>query len=108
MKALKQIKPEAPKVWIPSHSSIQPYTKYVYKFVTYYIIDHNYNTVTWCIRKLTTGYIMSLKRKQRVKAKECTEGRYHHIFNNALESSSKFLQSNTHKGCYELNTTDYN
>ena len=27
MNAPKQIKPEAPKAWIPSHSSLQPYTK---------------------------------------------------------------------------------
>ena len=57
----KQIKPEAPKAWIPSHSSLQPYTKSLYKFVTYYIIDHNYNIDTWNIRKEVIGYIMSLK-----------------------------------------------
>ena len=53
---------------------------------------------------------MSPKRKQRVKlkAKECTESQYHHIFNNILESSSELLQSNTHKGCCVLNTTGYN
>ena len=53
---------------------------------------------------------MSLKRKQRVKlkAKRCAEGDCHHIFNNVLESSFKLLQSNTHKGCCVLNTTDYN
>ena len=53
---------------------------------------------------------MSLKRKQRMKlkTKECTEGCYHHIFNNVLESSFKLLRSNTHKGCCLLNTTDYN
>ena len=45
MNAPKQIKLEAPKVWIPSHSSLQPYTKSLYKFVTYYIVDHNYNIV---------------------------------------------------------------
>ena len=44
----------------------------------------------------------------KLKTKECTEGRCHHIFNNVLESSSKLLRSNTHKGCCVLNTTDYN
>ena len=44
----------------------------------------------------------------KLKTKECTEGRYHHIFNNVLESSSELLRSNTHKGCCVLNTTDYN
>ena len=43
-----------------------------------------------------------------LKKNECREGRYHHIFNNVLESSSELLQSNTHKGCCVLNTTDYN
>ena len=53
---------------------------------------------------------MSLKRIRRVKlkTKECTEGRYHHIFNNLLEPSSEILRFNTHKGCCVLNTTDYN
>ena len=44
--ASKQLKPEAPKAWILSHSSLQPFIKSLYKFVTYYIIDHNYNIVT--------------------------------------------------------------
>ena len=53
---------------------------------------------------------MSLKRKRGAifKAKGCTEGRYHRIFNNVLESSSDLLQTNTHKGCCVLNATDYN
>ena len=95
---------------VPSHSSLQPYMKSLYKFITYYIVDHNYNIVTWNIKKLIAGCIMSWKRKQRMKLKtnECTEGHNHHIFNNILESSSELLQSNTHKGCCVLNTTDYN
>ena len=110
MNAPKQMKPGAPKAWIPSHSSLQSYKKSLYKFVAYYIIDHNYNTVAWNIRKLIAGYIMSLERKQRVKlkAKECTDYSYHHLFNKVLESSSKFLQSNIYKECCVLNTTDYN
>ena len=53
---------------------------------------------------------MSLKRKQRtkLKAKGCTEGCYHQIFNHVLESNSNLVQSNTHKGCCMLDTTDYN
>ena len=41
-------------------------------------------------------------------AKRCGEDKYHLIFNNVLTSSSNLLQSNTHKGCCVLNTTDYN
>ena len=55
---------------------------------------------------------MSLERKRRMKlklkAKGCTEGHYHLMFNNVLASRSKLLQSNSHKGCCVLNTTDYN
>ena len=53
---------------------------------------------------------MSLKRKQRekLKAKGCIEGRYHHTFNHVLESSSDLVQSNIYKGCCILNTMDYN
>ena len=91
MNAPKQVKTEAPKSWLPSHLSLRPYTKSFYKFVTYYVINHNYNIDTWNIRKQVTRYIMSLKRKQKMKLKTkgCAEGRYHHIFNNVLESSSK-------------------
>ena len=37
----KQVKPEAPKSWLPLCSSLQPYKKFFYKFVAYYMIDHN-------------------------------------------------------------------
>ena len=47
----KQVKPEAPKSWLPLHSLLQPYAKFFYKFVGYYIIDHNNNINTWNIRK---------------------------------------------------------
>ena len=106
----KQVKPEIPKLWIPSHPSPQPYLEYFYKFVTYYMIDHNYNIDTRNIRKQVVGHVMSLKRKQgtKLKAKGCVEGRYHRIFDNVLESSSNLLQTNTHKGCCVLNTADYN
>ena len=63
----EQVKPETPKSWIPSHPSLQPYVKYFYKFVTYYMIDHNYNIDTWNINEQVVGYIMSLKRKRRAK-----------------------------------------
>ena len=53
---------------------------------------------------------MSLKRKQRMKLKteNCEEDKYHLIFNNVLTSNSDLLQSNTHKECCVLNTTEYN
>ena len=53
---------------------------------------------------------MFLKRKRRpkLKAKGCTEGSYHWICNHKIESSLDLIQSNTHKGCSMLNTTDYN
>ena len=52
---------------------------------------------------------MFLKRKRRakLKAKGCAEGRYHQIFNHKMESSSDLIQSNTHKGCRMLNIMDY-
>ena len=73
------------------------------------MIDHNYNIDTWNIKKQVVEYIMSLKRKHgtKFKGKGCIEGRYHRIFNNALESISDLLQTNTHKGCCVLNATDY-
>ena len=106
----RQVKPEAPKSWLPLRSLLQPYMKSFYKFVTYYMIDHNYNIDTWNIRKQVAGYIMFLKRKRRakLKAKGCAEGCYHRIFNHVLESSSNLVQSNTHKGCCVLDTTNYN
>ena len=93
MNSSKQVKTEATKSLLPSHSSLQPYMKSFYKFDTYYIIDHNYNIDTWNIRKQVAGYIMSLKRKQRMKLKKkgCTEGCYYHIFSNVLKSSPELL-----------------
>ena len=74
------------------------------------MFDNNFIINTWNIRRQVVGYIMSLKKKQRMKlkAKSCTEDKYCLIFNNVLISSSDLLQSNTHKGCCVLNTTDYN
>ena len=74
------------------------------------MIDHIYNTDTWNIRKQVVGYIMSLKRKRRtkLKTKGRIEGYYHRLFNHVLESSSNLVQSNIHKGCCVLDTTNYN
>ena len=106
----KQVRPEAPKSWLPLRSLLQPYVRSFYKFVTYYIIDHYYNTVTWNIKKQVAGYIMSLKRKQRteLKTKVYAEGCYHQIFNHVLESSSNLVQSNTRQGCCVFDITNYN
>ena len=51
---------------------------------------------------------MNRKRGAKLKAKGYTEGRYHCIFNNVLESSSDLLRTNTHMGCYVLTATNYN
>ena len=74
------------------------------------MFDHNYNVDTHDIRRQLVSYIMALKRKRgaKLKAKGCTEGRYHCMFNNMLESSSDLLRNNTHKGCSVLTATDYN
>ena len=88
-----QVKSKTPKTWLPLCSSLHSYSKLFYKFVTYYMIDHNYNIDTWNIRKQVVGYIMFLKRKQgvKLKAKGCTQGCYDRIFNNVFESSSDLL-----------------
>ena len=105
-----QVEPETPKTWLRLCSTLHLYLKLFYKFVTYYMIDHNYNIDTWNIRKQVVGYIMSLKRKRgaKLKAKGCAEGRYHRIFDNMLNPGYDLLRSNTHKGCCVLNATDYN
>ena len=74
------------------------------------MFDNFYNIGTWNIRKLVVEYIMSLKRKRRMKpkAKSCAEDKYHLIFNNVLTTSPDILQSNTHKGCCVLNTMECN
>ena len=65
----EQVKPESLESWMPSRSSLQPYMKYFYKFVTYYMLDHNYNIDTYGIKRQIVGYIISLKRKQGAKLK---------------------------------------
>ena len=74
------------------------------------MIDYNYNINTWNIRRQVIGYIMSLKRKQRMKLKANSheENKSHLIFNNVLTSDSDHLQFNTHKRCCVLNATEYN
>ena len=106
----EQVKPESPELWMPSRSSIQPYVKWFYKFVTYDMFDHNYNIDTRDIRRQLVGYSMALKKKlgEKLKGKECSEGWYHHMFKNLLESSSDLLRTNTHKGCSAVNATDFN
>ena len=74
------------------------------------MFNNNYNIDTWNIRKQVIAYIMSLKRKRRIKLKANSheEDTYHLIFNNVLTSDSDFLGSNTHKGYYVLNAAEYN
>ena len=95
---------------VPSYSSLQPFMKYFYKLVTYYMIDYNYNINTWHIKRQVVGYIMSLKRKRRMKLKANNreENKYHLMFNNMLSSDSDLLQSNTHQGCCVLNEKECN
>ena len=96
-----QVKPETPKIISFSLCSLlHSYLKLFYKFVTYYMFDNNYNIDKWNIRRQVAGYIMSLKRKQRMKLKanSCEEDKYHLIFHNVLTPSSNILASNTHKG----------
>ena len=106
-----QVKPETPKSWIPLCSSLHSYSELFYKFITYYMFNNSYNIDTWNIRRKVVGYIMSLKRKQRMKLKANSheEDKYHLMFNNVLTSDSDLLSSNTHKGCCVLNaTSEYN
>ena len=105
-----QVKLETPKTWPPLCLSLNSYAKLFYKLVAYYMFNNNYNINTWNIRRQVVGYIMFLKRNQRMKlkAKSCAKDKYRLIFNNVLTSSSNLLQSNNHTGCCVLNTTDYN
>ena len=66
--------------------------------------------LTWNIRRQVVGYIMSMKRKGRMKLKADSpeEGKYHLMFNNLLPSDSDLLQTNTHKGCCMMNAIEYN
>ena len=61
----KQVELETLKSWLPSRSSLQPYVRSFYKFIVYYMIDHNYNTDTWNIRKQVTGSITSHRRENK-------------------------------------------
>ena len=53
-------------------------------------------------------YVPEEETKNEVEGKRYVEDHYHLIVNNVLTSSSELLQSNTHKVCGVLNTTDYN
>ena len=105
-----QVKPETTKSWVPLHSSLQPYMKYFYKLITYYMIDYNHSINSGNIRRQVVGYIMSLKRKRRMKLKAYSpeENKYHLMFSNVLSSDSDLLRSNTHKGCCMMNVNEYN
>ena len=104
------MKPEITRSWILSRSSLQPYMKYFHKFITYYMIDYNQSNNTGNIRRQVVVYIMSLKRKRRMKLKACSpeEGKYHLMFNNVVPSDSDLLCTNIHKRCCMLNANEYN
>ena len=97
MIAPKQVKSWAPKSWIPLHSSLQPYAKSFYKFVTYYIIEHNYNIDTWTFRrswkileKNTFDFSTTNNplKKVALMVKNCMER-----FNLAIENMARFKYS---------------
>ena len=103
-----QLKPEITKSWVPSFSSLHPYMKYFYKLTTYYMIDCNHSINLGKIRRQVVGYVMSMKRKQRLKLKAYSpeENKCHFMFNNMLPSDSDLLRTNTHKGCCILNVNE--
>ena len=74
------------------------------------MIDYNHSINSGNIRRQVVGYIMSLKRKRRIKLKAYSPGdnEYYLMFNNVLLSDSDLLRTNTHKGCCMLNATEYN
>ena len=84
--------------------------KYYHKLITYYMIDYNHSNNTGNIRRQVVGYIMSMKRKRRIKlkAKAPEEDKYHLMFNNVLALDSDLLRTNTHKRCCMLNANEYN
>ena len=84
--------------------------KYFYKLIAYYMINYNHSSSVRIIRRQVVGYIMSLKRKRRMKLKanNHTENKYHLMFNNILSSDADLLQTNTHKGCCMLNVNEFN
>ena len=101
-----QVKSEKRKSWIPSHSSLQPYRKYFHKLITYYMIDYNHSNNIANIRRKIVGYIMSRKRKRRMKLKAYNPEeviKCYLMFNNVLPSDSNLLHTNTHKGYCMLN-----
>ena len=105
-----QVKSETTKSWVPSHLLLQPYIKYFFKLITCYMSDYNCSINLGNIRRQVVQYIMSLKRKRRMKLKAYSpaENKYHLMFDNVLVSDSDLLQSNAHKGCCVLNANKYN
>ena len=100
-----QVKPETTKSWVLSYSLLQPYMKYFYKLITYYMIDYNHSSNILNFKRQIVGYIMSLKRKRRkkLKANSPKDNKHHLMFNNVLSLDSDLLRSNTHKECCMLN-----
>ena len=88
----KQVKPETTKLWLPLHSSLQPYMEYFYKLTTYCMIDYNHSINSGNIIQIV-GYIMSMKRKERMKLKVYSpeENKYDLMFNNELSSDPDLL-----------------
>ena len=74
------------------------------------MIDYNYSNNTNNIRRQVVQYVMSMKRKIKIKIKVCSpeEDTYHLRFNNVLPCDSDRLRTNTHKGCCMLNANEYN
>ena len=74
------------------------------------MIDYIHSNNTGNMRRQVVGYIMSMKRKQRMKLKACSleEDKYHPMFNNVLPSGSDLLRTNTYQGCCMLNANEYN
>ena len=74
------------------------------------MIDYKHCNNADNIKRQVVGYIMSLKRKRRMKLKACSpkEDKYHLRFNNLLLSDSDLLCTNTHNGCCMLNANEYN
>ena len=72
--------------------------------------NYNNSNNTCNIRRQVVAYIMSMKRKRRMKLKVCSpeEEKYHSMLNNMLPSISDLLRTNIHKGYCMLNANEYN
>ena len=72
------------------------------------MIDYNHSNDINKIRRQVVGYIMSMKRKGRMKLKACSpeDNKYHLMFNNVLPSDSDLLHTNTHNRCCMVNANE--